>query len=111
MDFSDISNDIRAESSRINNIPIRIYVDNKAVLQKPCKFDPDNDYGGLQSVLEEVLPNLFPGSPTSSVGLNDNDLEVLVQGFVVPREVSVYDLWLSLASPDLFLYVVVRTLT
>ena len=114
MDFSDISNDIRAESSRIHNIPIRIYVDNKAVLQKPCKFDPDKDSGGctspkLQSVLEEVLPNLFPGSPTSSVGLTENDLEVLVQGFVVPREVPVYDLWLSLASPDLFLYVIVRT--
>ena len=91
----------------VRSIPIRFLFVSAQVqvitVQKPCRAFVDearSQVATLKNVLEQIAP---------SICLEDH--EVVVQGIVIPLESPVYDLWLSLAHADFYLYAIVQEKT
>jgi autophagy-related protein 5 len=104
--FESIANALRPTTRELTRcVPVRfLFVSshNSEVLtiQKPIRMFLDetrNQVSTLESVLQQVAP---------SISVNDH--EVVVQGVAVPFDSPIYELWLSFAHADLFLYVIIR---
>ena len=103
--YECVAKDVRSCSKElVRSIPIRfLFVSGQAqviTVQKPCRVFVDearSQVTTLKSILEQIAP---------SISLEDH--EVVVQGIIIPIESPVYDLWLSLAHADFYLYAIVR---
>lgn len=137
--YQQINLDLQASSSSndgdgVQLIPIRVFVDSKPPLQRPC---PGIRGGGgtttvvdsnsnntdekattettLGSLLLEWLPDLFcKDSNGSSEGEDEirtssESCRWLVAGVTPPLSIPVQELWQTLCHPDHFLYVIILT--
>ena len=99
----------------LHNVPVRVMVDGRAAIQRPCTAFRDNLKTTLGDILVEWLPNLFerlapPRHKKISVAsIRPESLSWTVQGITIPLSLPISDLWQSLCHPDHFLYVNVTT--
>ena len=121
--FSEFCKEFMANEDRLSFIPIRVYVDNRPPIQRPCKVhistDPQHDKINehpltLKQLLQEWLPHIFDDKVAA---VKDNNESIFkssavrwrVQGMQLPLSMKVIDIWRTLCSPDLFLYITIRT--
>jgi hypothetical protein len=117
--FSEFCNDYMPTNERLSFIPVRVYVDNRPSIQKPCNVHLSNDTHkkplSLKYLLQEWLPDLF--DIKNNIVLKENSdnkssssvVRWKVQGIEIPLDMALIDVWRNLCSPDLFLYIIVST--
>lgn len=117
--FSEFCKDYMPTNERLSFIPVRVYVDNRPSIQKPCNVHLSNDTHkkplSLKYLLQEWLPDLF--DIKNNIVLKENSdnkssssvVRWKVQGIEIPLDMALIDVWRNLCSPDLFLYIIVST--
>ena len=108
--YKNINIDLQASKTSVQLIPVRVFVDSKPPLQRPC---PGNDTT-LGALLLDWLPSLFQqttpeGSEETTIEVASKALRYFVAGITPPLSVPVLDLWENLCHPDHFLYIIILT--
>jgi hypothetical protein len=104
--FREIASELNAGDDDnyavVEQVPIRILVDDQPAFSRPCKKSKDDNSGPMtvENVLRDWLPNLF-----------ERKFRWCIQGIQVPMDYSVDELWKTLSHPDRFLYIQVVTET
>jgi len=95
----------------MENIPLRVLVDDRPAFIRPCKLfqnngndsvdaDAERNFTSVENVLRDWLPHLFEG---------ESEFLWRVQGIQVPLDCPLLHLWRGLCHPDRFLYITVVT--
>mmetsp|Transcript_55770 Transcript_55770/g.167125 ORF Transcript_55770/g.167125 Transcript_55770/m.167125 type:complete len:376 (+) Transcript_55770:142-1269(+) len=113
---------VDGKDTGLSNIPVRVLVDGKPAIQRPCPCFAPSTNGKEQDslrtigdVLLEWMPHLFSRQQNSNddshVVAADLDTTMwTVQGIDgVPLSTPAIDIWRSLCHPDHFLYIMVVT--
>ena len=107
--YKNINIDLQASEVSVQLIPVRVFVDSKPPLQRPCR-GKDTTLGAL---LLDWLPHLFqqttPTDDESTIEVSSKSLRYFVAGITPPLSVPVLDLWENLCHPDHFLYITILT--
>jgi len=101
--FREIASELNAGDDDnyafLEQVPIRMLVDDQPVFSRPCKISKDdNNCMTVENVLRDWLPNLF-----------ERKFRWCIQGIQVPMDYSVDEVWKTLSHPDRFLYIQVVT--
>lgn len=95
-EVSDISKE--SESLKLHQIPIRLMLDARPAISRPCKISDPNLT--LKGILQEWVPDIFQ---------EKTSFRCIVQGVDSCLDYSILDLWKALCHPDKFLYVIIKT--
>ena len=107
--YQQINSDLQA-STEIQLLPIRLFVDSKPPIQRPCRQKGnDDDETTLGSLFLDWLPDLFQQSAEDGIQPKSKACRFSVAGIVPSMTTSVKELWTNLCHPDHFLYIVVLT--
>lgn len=108
------------DEKKLVHIPVRLMVDGKPHIQRPCKLDAIEEKFTLGKLFSDWLPSTFSAmcvqeTPESAMStkycISRSNVKWDVQGIQPPLSTPVVDLWLTLCYPDHFLYITVTALT
>jgi len=106
--FWSINNKLQTEPLAMKYIPLRICIMGQPTIQEPVQdIEVEGHPRTLLSVLQELLPGLFPVASGEGEVVTNNNL-VLVQGIEPPLDTPISWLYQQFSHPDNFLYVVIH---